>query len=765
MKKTLFLILAFVCALNINAQFKTGSHYRISAAKYDGSLVMEDYGNGSVFISYKASNTSYPSANKWWQFEEAGNNYWRIHNMNLNKYLTCATNDYSDWKVDELYGAASAESEAALWEILWEGDGFSLRNVAYDVYLIITAQEYNEYVWYSASIEKEPENDAEIIKIFDNIGQEVIGTGSVNKRGSIRINGKGLVLDRESSTYFATLPEKCQGTNKNYSGTLQYVIHNDSVAQDYLVQITGNGATNSAKGFTIRDVNCQETYNLTVSHEGKDILSRKLKFTYLPLVDISVGSVNGTTYTKGSVRFVDSEGTEKDTTLTATFKIRGATSQRYDKKSLNVKLYEADGVTDLDRNVFGLREDHTWILDAMAIDRIRMRNRICFDVWNEIDQLPYDTKYEKRNGTAGRFVEVFMNGNYHGLYCFTDKINRKLLNLTKVKIDTIEGNAEITQRGILYKGVQWGDDVYLKNTSSAVLPTKATFGNWELDYPEDYPTQTAWEPLRNLINFNHTSKQKFESEFDEHYFMPNLVNYVVEQFAFNLQDNGMKNMFMSFKNIQKTNQCIFTVWDMDSSLGGYWNGNHNDIKADTTYATRVHLLSRLFSNNFCQFRDRVRVRWNELKENTLSYENVVARLNNYKDLFLNSGAWQREVSRWEGNPVTIENLENEVEYVADWYQRNMAYLDQILPPYEGEIDGIQTIFNDDTYNNYGYGANNYGQGTNNYGHGTKHNGNEKYYYDDGTPKIYTPDGRLLPEKDLKLLPRGIYIVGGRKIVR
>ena len=99
-----------------------------------------------------------------------------------------------------------------------------------------------------------------------------------------------------------------------------------------------------------------------------------------------------------------------------------------------------------------------------------------------------------------------------------------------------------------------------------------------------------------------------------------------------------------------------------------------------------------------------------------------------------------------------------MEYVADWYQRNMAYLDQILPPYEGEIDGIQTIFNDDTYNNYGYGANNYGQGT-------KHNGNEKYYYDDGTPKIYTPDGRLLPEKDLKLLPRGIYIVGGRKIVR
>ena len=59
---------------------------------------------------------------------------------------------------------------------------------------------------------------------------------------------------------------------------------------------------------------------------------------------------------------------------------------------------------------------------------------------------PYDTKYDNRNGSEGVFVEVFINGEYHGLYCMTDKINRKLLGLKKAKTND-DGQIEI--RGLL----------------------------------------------------------------------------------------------------------------------------------------------------------------------------------------------------------------------------------------------------------------------------------------------------------------------------
>ena len=67
----------------------------------------------------------------------------------------------------------------------------------------------------------------------------------------------------------------------------------------------------------------------------------------------------------------------------------------------------------------------------MAVDRLRMRNRLNFDIWNAMSGTPYETDNDNRNGTNGFFVELFINGEYHGLYCMTDKVNRKLLGVKK----------------------------------------------------------------------------------------------------------------------------------------------------------------------------------------------------------------------------------------------------------------------------------------------------------------------------------------------
>lgn len=340
----------------------------------------------------------------------------------------------------------------------------------------------------------------------------------------------------------------------------------------------------------------------------------------------------------------------------------------------------------------------------------------------------------------GKFVEVVLNGKYHGIYCFTDKINRKLLNLTKVLEDTTGGTATYTQRGLLYKGKQWGDAVYLKSSSGTPPLSSVTWQNWELMYPDEHPTQAAWIPLRNLINYNNRSDSVFCATFADHYYFDNVLHYVMLQLAYNLQDNGMKNMYLSTKNIQKFGQCmLFTVWDMDSSLGGYWDGSYHDVVADTTYVTRVLPLSKLFSRNLLGFRDSLRAYWHEHKDVEFSYDSLMSKMNAYKDLFVESGAWQREMNLWSENTTTykmpkLQELEAEVNYVGEWYKRNIAYLNQLLPEPEPkedpDITAIQTLQTGKTVD-----------------------------------AIYTIDGRKLENVSLRQLPHGIYIVNGKKIVR
>ena len=194
-----------------------------------------------------------------------------------------------------------------------------------------------------------------------------------------------------------------------------------------------------------------------------DSLKLQLHEQSLPLINlvVDIDHVSKPTYTPAFVEICDPMkrmGGDGVTLLVCKVKYRGNTSIRYDKKSFTIQVVDGQG-EELNANLFGLRRDKTWVLDAMAVDRIRMRNRVNFDVWNAMSRVPYDTELDRRNGTVGLFVELFINGEYHGLYCFTDKVNRKLLDLKKPRVDD-KGQPII--RGVLYKGREWSSATRLR---------------------------------------------------------------------------------------------------------------------------------------------------------------------------------------------------------------------------------------------------------------------------------------------------------------
>ena len=461
-----------------------------------------------------------------------------------------------------------------------------------------------------------------------------------------------------------------------------------------------------------------------------DEMKRTMNERSLPLVNMIVdaATVNRTDYVPGEIEIADyHRRTNSDSKLVryrCKFRIRGGTASSFDKKSFSVKLYD-DTDENLDANIFGIREENSWILDAMAVDRIRMRNRVCFDVWNAMNRTPYDTKYENRNGTQGEFVELFINGEYNGLYCLTDKIDRKLLGLKKVKVDE-EDN--VTVRGLLYKGISWRSGSNLRSYTGAET-NEDTWNAWELQYPDDYPSADSWQPLMDLIDFcsDSASDEVFAQEYRNYFYVDNLADYAVFTMALNVGDNAYKNTFLSVVDITKGHRYMITPWDMDMSFGGYWNGDYYEDLASIDRYNRIAPYNRLTVQDIEGFKDLEKSKWTEYCTTLFSCNSISERLDNYAELFTTSGAWEREYAKWNGNPVPLkESIAEELEYVKGWYRKNYESLCA-----QFGVDDTMGI-------------------TDNASHQPS-----------DIIIIYTIDGRKISQEDMY---RGFYIVNGKKVV-
>lgn len=408
---------------------------------------------------------------------------------------------------------------------------------------------------------------------------------------------------------------------------------------------------------------------------------KRLNANSLPLVNLTVntGRLNSTGFVNGEIEIADYKKRTEPSSQTVKYlckiRYRGASALKYDKKSFAVKLLDKSGC-DLDANIFGIRNENDWILDAMAIDRIRMRNRVCFDLWNQMSRTPYDTKYGNRNGTKGEFVEVFINDSYQGLYCMTDKVDRTLLGLKKAK----SGNdGHVAIRGLLYKGISWGSASDLLSYENAAI-SKLIWNAWELKYPDDYPS-SSWQPLKDLIRFcsAQTDNHTYQKEWEAHFYKDNLVDFMTFAMAISLRDNGYKNMYLSCRNIEEDQRFLITPWDMDASLGGNWNG---DRAEGTSHLNRFHGIgpyNRLYKENIDDFVGSLREIWRKYSNSVFSQSNVERLLDCYADQFIKSGAWKREYEKWNGNPVPLgASPETELTYVKEWYKKNYVHLSKSL---------------------------------------------------------------------------------------
>ena len=379
----------------------------------------------------------------------------------------------------------------------------------------------------------------------------------------------------------------------------------------------------------------------------------------MPLITITTdGPIVNSPAVHGIISVADAEGNVIE--MHAGFKIRGTSSQQYDKKSYRVELWaDETGTLMADTTFLGMRSDDDWNLEAMWAQPLRLRDKVANELWMEMYTLPYiENEPEALPGIRMEYADLFINDSYIGVYALTERMDRKQLGLRKY-------NGDI--RGVLYKGNGPGAPTF--ESLPSYDNTSDTWDNYEWVYPNESDTAINWSHLYSFTNFvMNASNNVFNSQYSAQFDKSNAIDYYLFINALQAMDNMGRNLFLA--RYKKSGTYFYLPWDLDAIWGLDSDGNPtNNAEGLMTNGFFDRLINDCGSGGFVV---SAKTRYNALRSGILTTDHIMELVQNQYDALLESGAYDREHEAW---PEYIVD-ESQLTYMSNWLDERFNYLDE-----------------------------------------------------------------------------------------
>jgi hypothetical protein len=467
--------------------------------------------------------------------------------------------------------------------------------------------------------------------------------------GGLRLDGVEGFLDLTTHTLMFTLPAD---TVSAYSAYVQYY--------DYEALWFNGTALIHGQQNQLGEVAVSERYPLiTVGESLSDTLY--VVFTKLPLmrIDVTTGIQDEPKALCSIVIQSCDEGVSMDgSTLfesVAGIEIRGKSSTSYEKKSYGLELWEDESANDYIASLLGMRPSEDWILDAMYVDRSRMRNKLSFDLWERLANIPSASPEESIDpGVMSRYVELFINDSYEGVYNLSEKLDAHLLQFNKYQYE---------MGGVIYKAIDWGNGSTTFETCCTPLPEEFIWEGWEQIYPGE---MTMWGPLDSLRNLVVSSGDaEFREKITGMIDLNNLADYYLYINLLMAWDNAGKNTFLVRHSAHRP--FFILPWDVEASWGRMWDGT------DSKYYGLVanHLFNRVIETNAGNFNELLEEKWEEFRSDGSGVSELLDQATSYCSRLAENGTMERENERWD---LDID-IYAEHRYLSDWFEARVEYLD------------------------------------------------------------------------------------------
>ena len=383
---------------------------------------------------------------------------------------------------------------------------------------------------------------------------------------------------------------------------------------------------------------------------------------------------DGSDYINVEVAVIDNE--EGNNHLTDTpdfvtrslFRIRGNSSRRFEKKPYLMKFVDETGA-NRDISVMGMDAHSEWALHGPYMDKSLVRNYMWYNIAGEIMDYAPNVRY----------CEVFVNGEYRGLYLMTETITEgsdARLPLKKNEKGTDLGGYLLRIDRPTEKDLGTSRDVYVLTERLMLVG---------MDVAARYPGKQNLTPeLAKQIELDFSAFEKALYSYDhdtEDYGYWNWIDvdsfvdyYLLNEFT----SNGDANLFSTYIYKSPGEKLKMCVWDFNNACNNYKDGFYG---ADGFLFPESGYYIMLFRDE--EFVERVIERYRQLRKSFFSEEYI-------RQYIEGTIAWlgpavERNSQRWENayaeDMLTLHpernqhSLEEAVTFLEDWLTARGEWID------------------------------------------------------------------------------------------
>ncbi|GIV42671.1 MAG: hypothetical protein KatS3mg034_1981 [Vicingaceae bacterium] len=366
-------------------------------------------------------------------------------------------------------------------------------------------------------------------------------------------------------------------------------------------------------------------------------------------------------------------------------RIRGSSSaSMFPKKGYKIETRNLLG-NPIDVHLLGFPAESDWILHNPYSDKTLMRNALIYRLMNKMG----------RYATRTRFCELFINGEYMGVYVFEEKIKRdkNRVDIAKLLPQDTTGN-ELTG-GYILKIDKFTGNSYPGWTSNYTAPP----GNGIIKFQYHDPEEPELHPLQKQYiqeyvdsfetalagpNFSHPQLgfRKYADEFSFIDF------FIANEITKNVDGYRLSTFFYKDRNSNDPRIHMGPIWDFNLGFG---NANYCAGGDTTEWAYLFNYIcgsqipfwwERLMQDTI--FVNNLKCRWLELRNSVLHTDSVLGLIDSAINVL--GPAIEREFYRWPRlgtyvwpNNYVGQTYQDEINYLKNWIIKRLTWIDMHLP--------------------------------------------------------------------------------------
>ncbi len=392
-----------------------------------------------------------------------------------------------------------------------------------------------------------------------------------------------------------------------------------------------------------------------------------------PRINAHMGIINN----NESVNYITDPYNDYDGDIT--IELRGNSSQYNEKKPYRIETVDTLGENN-NVALLGMPEENDWVLYAPYQDKTLIRNVLAYKLSNDIG------RYASRT----RHCELYINGDYKGIYVLMEKIKRddNRVNISKLQPDEISGD-DVSGGYILKFDWPWTGD----NLGGFESENDGMIYNYHYPKPSDIVPEQESYILEYIHSFEDIMLSSNYTDLETGY--PSIVNV---------------NSFVDFillqelsKNVDAYRLSTYIYKDKDSidnrlTAGPIWDFNHGFGNCDygETWISEGWLLDynpeggdqmsfwwELFWADD-NFKSQVADRYSQLRSNTFSDSYIHSIIDSVENELEES--IERNFNRWPilgqyvwPNYYVFDTYDEEINYLKSWISNRLDWMDnQIL---------------------------------------------------------------------------------------